>query len=218
MAHRVRPRGRRSQVRVDHGKTDPPREWLGWYAPEIAFGLVYESIGTGTTVLDLGIGTGRSGALFRKAGCIVHGLDRSVADLKTCARNGLVANVCHDIRYSHLPFGSESHDMVICLGVICFAGHLENVMAEAYRVTKAGGRFVFTVEEPPELRMQDVAVECRGDETHRRDEIIYHEPSDVGECIDDVGFRAERCLSVRSKSLLDDRYVLNHKVYVVRRM
>ena len=54
----------------------------GWLGPEILFGLSYEYLNPGNTMLDIGIGTGLSSIPFHKAGLKIFGVDRSDEMLK----------------------------------------------------------------------------------------------------------------------------------------
>lgn len=59
------------------------------YGHEVLFGMCYEYIKPGDSLLDLGIGTGLSSVLFAKAGLNITGLDGSLEMLKECGKKDL---------------------------------------------------------------------------------------------------------------------------------
>lgn len=127
---------------------DLQRERYGWYGPEILFGLMFEYVKPGETLLDLGIGTGLAAILFHKAGMRVAGLDASAEMLKACARKGFAVKlVQHDLQDVPLPYGDGSFDHIISAGVLNFVEALEPILMEMDRILKPGGMLGFTVEE-----------------------------------------------------------------------
>ena len=127
---------------------DVQREMYGWYGPEALFGLMFEYIHPGETLLALGIGTGLGASLFYKAGLRVWGLDWSGEMLKASARKGFAVElVQRDLRDMPLPYGAGFFNHIIAAGVLNFLGDLEPILMEAARVMKAGGVLGFTVED-----------------------------------------------------------------------
>ena len=59
-----------------------------WHGHEIMFGLMYEYVRPGESLLDIGIGTGLSSLLFHKTGLRVSGFDNSTDMLKGCEPKG----------------------------------------------------------------------------------------------------------------------------------
>ncbi len=120
------------------------------YIAEVLFGLCYTAVQPGQTVLDPGIGSGLSAALFAKAGLVIYGFDFSTAMLEICAAKGFAAGLKnHDIQKIPWPYPLESFDHVVCCGVLHFIPDLEGVFGEAERVLRAGGLFAFTTRVPP---------------------------------------------------------------------
>ena len=127
---------------------DESAKRYGWYAPEVLFGLVYDRIEPGEKVLDLGIGTGLSSAPFKKAGLQIHGVDGSAEMLELCASRGVATDLKqHDFLSVPLPYADNHFDHIIACGVFHLVGHLDNVVAEAARLARGAGTFVFTTEE-----------------------------------------------------------------------
>lgn len=120
------------------------------YLAEALFGLCYEFVRPGETLLDLGIGSGLSAAPFARAGLGVAGMDFAPAMLDLCRAKGIAADLRrHDLQDTPWPFAPASFDHAICVGVFHFIGDLDAIFAEAGRVLKPGGLFAFTTKWPP---------------------------------------------------------------------
>ena len=122
-----------------------------WRAPEIAFGLSFEFVEPGESLLDIGIGTGLGSALFHKAGLRVFGIDRAPGMLDACRAKGFAEGlVLHDLLDEPWPYGNGTIDHALCLGVL---GHIEDaspVFRQAGRILRPGGVFAFaTVDRLP---------------------------------------------------------------------
>jgi 2-polyprenyl-3-methyl-5-hydroxy-6-metoxy-1,4-benzoquinol methylase len=63
---------------------DQTAKATGWIAPQVAFGMLYEYVEAGQSLLDLGIGTGLSSVLFRRAGLRVSGMDADPEMIEVC--------------------------------------------------------------------------------------------------------------------------------------
>jgi predicted TPR repeat methyltransferase len=118
-----------------------------WFGPEVIFGLAYEYVAPGDTLLDLGIGSGLSSAPFHTAGLQVYGLDGSSEVLEVCRLKGFAAELRqHDLRDLPLPYSASSFDHVICVAVLNSFRDLRPLFGEIARIMKAQGIFAFTVE------------------------------------------------------------------------
>lgn len=124
---------------------DAEAEATGWLGPEIAFGLAYEYLSPGQSILDLGIGTGLASVLFRKAGLRVHGMDIAQEMLAACRWKGFDDLTRRDLAEPPYPYVSESYDHVICSGVLNFLSGPSPVFAETARLLKPGGMFILIV-------------------------------------------------------------------------
>ena len=60
---------------------------------EVLFGLCYEYIQPYQRLLDVGVGSGLSAALFAKAGLEIHGMDFSPAMLEVCRHKGIAVEL-----------------------------------------------------------------------------------------------------------------------------
>jgi ubiquinone/menaquinone biosynthesis C-methylase UbiE len=120
-------------------------EAYGCYLAEVLFGLAYDYIQPGHQLLDLGIGSGLSAALFAKAGLNVSGMDFSVAMLDICRAKGIAVELREqDLLQTPWPYPSSKFDHAVCCGVFHFIDKLETIFDETDRVLKPGGMFTFT--------------------------------------------------------------------------
>jgi len=118
-----------------------------WFAPEVVFGLAYEFVKTGDTILDLGIGSGLASIPFHKAGLHVYGLDGSSEILKICASKVFAAGLkLHDLRDLPLPYPGNFCNHVIAVGVLNSFKDLSALFKEVARIIQSQGIFAFTVE------------------------------------------------------------------------
>lgn len=119
-----------------------------WHGPEIIFGLAFDFLRAGETLLDMGIGTGLSALPFHKAGLSVAGIDDSEEMLEVCRSKNFARELKrHDIRRTPLPYPDGAFDHVIACGVFQLIERLEPLVSEAARLLKSGGTFVFTFEK-----------------------------------------------------------------------
>ncbi len=127
---------------------DDQARLTNWRGPEAIFGLSYEYVKPGQSLLDLGIGSGLSSILFHKAGLRVYGLDGSSEILKVCAaKNFTVELKLHDLRKLPLPYSTSSFDHVMAIAVLNSFSELGFLFSDIARILKGEGIFAFTVEE-----------------------------------------------------------------------
>ena len=115
------------------------------YSHDIIFGMSYEYVKPGETLLDLGIGTGLASIKFSKIGLKVYGLDYSEEMLNACRSKSFAEELkLHNLKEDKLPYNNDSFDHVICCGVLHFLTDLDNIFSEVERIMKEGGIFAFT--------------------------------------------------------------------------
>lgn len=106
-------------------------------------------------LLDLGCGSGVHMTRFLDRCAHVTGVDYSEAMI-ALARRALERNACTnwELRCSdaaHLPFQSESFDIVIGMGLLDYVPRLPDVLAEIARVLKVGGQAILTIPKSPSI-------------------------------------------------------------------
>jgi predicted TPR repeat methyltransferase len=116
------------------------------FGHEIIFGMCYEYVKAGESLLDLGIGTGLSSVNFARQGLQVTGLDGSAEMLKQCKKKNFARELIqHDLQETPFPWGNGAFDHIICCGVLHFFGDLNNIFKEIGHLIKPGGIFAFTI-------------------------------------------------------------------------
>lgn len=122
---------------------------MEWHGHEALFGMMFEYVLPGQSILDIGTGTGLIAALFQKAGLEVYGIDISGEMLEVCARKHVARElVVGDISQPGWPYAGERFSHLTCCGVFHFLSDrdLDVVFTEAHRVLKSKGTFGFTVK------------------------------------------------------------------------
>ncbi len=116
------------------------------YAHEILFGMCYEYIKPGDSLLDLGIGTGLSSINFDRAGLDVYGMDASPGMLEECRKKGFAKEIRQfNVLDVPLPYSDNSFSHIVCCGVFHFFGDLLPAIRDAYRILRSPGIFAFTI-------------------------------------------------------------------------
>jgi predicted TPR repeat methyltransferase len=116
------------------------------YGAEFLFGLSYEYVQAGDSLLDLGIGTGLGSWLFARLGLAVSGVDGSAAMLEGCRAKGFAVDLrLFDLRHTPWPYEDGSFDHAIACGLFHFFGVLSPFFGEVGRLIRPGGLFAFSV-------------------------------------------------------------------------
>ena len=114
---------------------DREAEATGWLGPEVVFGLAYEYLEPGQSILDIGIGTGLGSSLFSRAGLRVHGLDLSRRMLEVCQAKEFATELKqHDLTVTPYPYETASIDHVVSVGVLHFFQKLGPIFTEVARI------------------------------------------------------------------------------------
>jgi predicted TPR repeat methyltransferase len=138
---------------------DAQRQEYGWFGPEIVFGLMYEFIKPGDSLLDIGTGTGLSAALFHKAGLQICGMDIADEMLEVCKMKGVAVDLRrHDLCQVPWPYPADFFTHAVMTGVASFIPDLEPMFDETTRVIKAGGTFAFTIEEQKQEQSKEYTI------------------------------------------------------------
>lgn len=192
-----------------------------WFGPEVVFGLTFEYVRPGDSLLDLGIGSGLSSILFHKAGLQVFGLDGSSEVLKVCRTKGFASELkVHDLRDLPLPYLSQSFDHIISVAVLNSFMDLAPLFGEAARIIKMNGVFAFTVEEQ-KPGMEDRYAINRVDVSERPDEtavmLFRHSEEYIKQVSGRNGFEFLKALEFVAFKYPAESKDIYFKAYVVRK-
>jgi SAM-dependent methyltransferase len=105
-------------------------------------------IGRGTSVLDVGCGTGGFCRLAASLGARVHGIDAD-ANRIVAARRSVPGGDFRVGRSEGLPFPQDAFDVVTGFNVFQYAQPVEQALTEARRVARPGGRVAICKWGPP---------------------------------------------------------------------
>lgn len=193
-----------------------------WFGPEVVFGLTYEFVKPGESLLDLGIGSGLSSILFHKAGLQIFGLDGSSEVLKVCQAKGFAVELKeHDLRDLPLPYPSQFCNHIVSIAVLNSFKDLSPLFAEVARIVKTNGIFAFTVEEQKtgqevSYAINRVEVAEKPDETAVR--LYRHSEDYIVQILGQYGFELLRVLEfVAFKYPAENRDII-FKAYVTRKI
>jgi predicted TPR repeat methyltransferase len=176
---------------------------------EALFGLCYEFVRPGQSVLDLGIGTGLSAALFAKAGLAVYGMDFSPAMLELCRVKGVAVGLTlHDVQATPWPYSAGAFAHVVCCGVLHFIPELETILGEAERVLQAGGLFAFTTKTPDSAALRQAQYE---QVTVGSFDVFSHAPEYVQSLLAQSAFEQTKLLRCYSGQELFDIWVVQKR-------
>ena len=124
---------------------------LGYAAPRILRELT-DMVMAGRdclTILDLGCGTGLTGAAFEDLADRLDGIDLSPEMIaKARARNLYDHLAVADIETA-LGLGAADYDLILAADTLVYLGDLAPVFSSAHRRLKPDGFFVFTTESKP---------------------------------------------------------------------
>lgn len=154
----------------------------GCHAHEALFGMMYEFVSPGETLLDMGIGTGLGSILFHKMGLRVSGFDSSSGMLSKCETKGFAALlVQHDLQDVPFPYEATSFNHVISLGVLHFFADLAPVFEETARIIRPRGIFGFTVEEQKPGQPAEYVIHIDGglNRPNQEEAVSMHRHSDT---------------------------------------
>ena len=120
-----------------------------YQAPSVVAQAVLSRHPEASTALDVGCGTGLVGRALRARGFAgqILGLDISQASIEIARHSGAYDSVEHADLQRQLPFGDDSVDAVVCVGVMTYLPEVEAVWREFARVARPTGLVVATQRE-----------------------------------------------------------------------
>ena len=145
-------------------------------------------------VLDLGCGTGLLGVCLGKTEGFIIGVDVSEKMIEQAARHGLYyrfhkVNLLDALRETP----SDMYELITALDVFIYCGELGQVIADAFRVTKPGGYFVFSCERALEDEA-DMVLRPTNRYAHKQShiEVLCRAAGFDGVAIRDTALRVEK--------------------------
>ena len=164
---------------------------------------------SGLDAVELGCGGGQGTVGLALEGANATGVDFSTEQLRWARELRAAYDVEADFLagdVTELPLRADSYDLAYCSWVFQMVDDLHACFAEAHRVLREGGEFVFAVPHPfyetfdAEERELDWSYFERGPERnpigeYEPDMLIYHHTvGDYHEALTDAGFTVERLL------------------------
>ena len=196
---------------------DEKAEAAGWFGPEVAFGLSFKYIRPNQSLLDIGIGTGLGSVLFRKAGLKVFGMDISQDMLDACRSKGFTDVIRHDLKVTPYPYGSETMDMAVCVGVMIFFSDLSPIFEESARILRVGGLFVFVVADRAEDDSHAFQVADKHTESGKSVTLFRHGVRKVENWVERSGFELLRSLAFTVFMNPEKTIKMRAKAYLVKK-
>lgn len=193
-----------------------------WFGSEVVFGLTYEFVKPGDSLLDLGIGSGLSSILFHKAGLQVFGLDGSSEVLSVCEAKGFATELKqHDLRDLPLPYPSSFCNHVVSVAVLNSFRDLEPLFKDIARIMIEHGIFAFTVEELKPGQVDHYAINRVEVSEKPKEEtavmLFRHSDEYIAQLLDQNGFTLLKSLEfVAFKYPAESRDII-FKAYVARK-
>ncbi len=187
----------------------------GWVGSEVAFGLSYEYMSPGQTILDVGIGTGLGSVLFHRAGMVVYGLDNSDAMLDICRKKGFASDLqLHDMNKLPYPYDVESLDHAVSIGVLQYFENFQPVIEEVVRIIRESGVFVFTVldRSPSESAAMVLGPEIT--DSGSTDTIYRHSTAQISEYLQACGLESVKSIEFNMFMDREQRRKAPVKTYV----
>lgn len=126
---------------------------------DYAVGYLATHYGKEAQICDIGCGAGPVTYAMLRQGYDIVGLDFSTDMLKNAAKRlstgGVRRRPLINANCESLPFSDASFDCVVCLGVISYVEHYENILREIYRVLKPGGTVLLSYRSRSNLLAND---------------------------------------------------------------
>lgn len=127
---------------------------LDYRIPEMLRDLMVSIAGAGArfaNCIDLGCGTGMSGAAFRPYVERISGVDVSSKMIAAARDKAIYDALYEDDLTEHLVQHDERFDLVLATDVFIYVGELDTLFAAVKHRTLAGGYFLFSIERCDEV-------------------------------------------------------------------
>lgn len=191
---------------------------IGYFAPEVIFGLSYSFVNAGDTLLDIGIGTGLSSALFHKAGLKIIGMDLSTDMLDYCRSKNIATKLDkHDLLASPYPYDDASIDIAICVGVLLHFQNLEVPFNEVGRIIREDGIFAFMVADRKRGESHTFTEKHKEDAEEMEITLYRHDPEYINKLLNSNNMTVLRELEFNLTISCDKKKPSRAKAYIARK-
>jgi ubiquinone/menaquinone biosynthesis C-methylase UbiE len=205
------------------GEYDKTGKESSWHGPEIIFGLMYDYIAPGESLLDIGIGTGLDAAIFKKAGLQVYGIDGSAAMLKICREKEIAVELIQlDLLKENIPFAEGSFNHAIANAVFHITGDIEKTLGEINRLLKKGGIFGFTIhEQDPGMESDYYETDTKGKYMKNREQygfpVYKHTDQYVNILLEEYNFELLKKTKYEAFTTYEDNPSYSFSLYIARK-
>ena len=194
-----------------------------WFGSEVVFGLTYEFVNPGESLLDLGIGSGLSSIPFHKAGLRIYGLDGSDEILEICASKGFAIELKHhDLRDLPLPYPNNFCNHAVSVAVLNSFRELKALFTEVARIIRKTGLFAFTVENQQPGREESYPINridvSEGARVETAVRLYRHSDDYIRQILDQNGFELLKALEFVAFRYPAENRNVYFKAYVARKV
>ncbi len=113
-------------------------------------------------ILDLGCGTGLSGAALHNLGANLDGVDLSTDMLKIASDKNIYRELYHNDIISFLKNSNNQYDLMVAADVCCYFGNLSKFIDEAALKLAPQGYLCFSVEKDDDTNLNGFSLKACG--------------------------------------------------------
>ena len=205
------------------GEYDKAGKERSWHGPDIIFGMMYEYIAPGESLLDIGIGTGLDAAIFKKAGLQVYGIDGSKEMLEICLEKEVAVELTQlDLLEDDIPYAEEFFNHAIANAVFHITGDIEKTLGEISRLLKKSGIFGFTIHEQDSGMESDYhETDLKGKYMKNREQygfpVYKHTDQYVKSMLDRYDFDLQKKTKYEAFTAYEDNPSYTFSLYIARK-
>ena len=205
------------------GEYDKAGKERSWHGPDIIFGMMYEYIAPGESLLDIGIGTGLDAAIFKKAGLQVYGIDGSKEMLEICMEKEVAVELKQlDLLQDDIPYAEGFFNHAIANAVFHITGDIEKTLGEISRLLKKSGIFGFTIHEQDSGMESDYhETDLKGKYMKNREQygfpVYKHTDQYVKSMLDRYDFDLQKKTKYEAFTAYEDNPSYTFSLYIARK-
>lgn len=205
------------------GEYDKAGKERSWHGPDIIFGMMYEYIAPGESLLDIGIGTGLDAAIFKKAGLQVYGIDGSKEMLEICMEKEVAVELKQlDLLQDDIPYAEGFFNHAIANAVFHITGDIEKTLGEISRLLKKSGIFGFTIhEQDPGMESDYHETDTKGKYMKNREQygfpVYKHTDQYVKSMLDRYDFDLQKKTKYEAFTAYEDNPSYTFSLYIARK-